>query len=122
MNADTYRDAFRLLLAQGKSPLEAMREFDDETFKSALRESIDDGDRTLLTLAGMAWREEMNENDLDLAMELWAAGWSSETLSGTQADIFSWYWRRPPIGKRPKGRLFLSTNQAINALRKEGKS
>ena len=56
--------------------------------------------------------------DIEDAIILRIAGWTA-SLPGGPLDVervFAWQWRRPgPRG----GRLFLSTSQAINALRKE---
>jgi|ERR1700722_105270 len=62
------------------------------------------------------YREEHEDEYLGKAIELWTAGWTSETPHrGQAAQMMSWYWRRPgPRG----GRRFLSTDQALNALRK----
>lgn len=62
-------------------------------------------------------RAEQEDRDFDLAIELWLAGWTSEPIRDG-LPIMSWYWRRPPRGKRKRGRLFLSTSQALNALRR----
>jgi len=64
------------------------------------------------------YREERRDEELGQAIELWLAGWKSEPVR-QGSEIMSWYWRRPPKGKRKKGKLFLSTQQAINALHKE---
>jgi hypothetical protein len=58
------------------------------------------------------------DGDLEAAAELKAAGWTPEPVT-PHSLIMSWYWRRP--GKRPckQGRLFRSTQQAVNALRRE---
>lgn len=116
---DTYRYAFQQLLAQGKTPLEALREFDREKWNAAMLGEIDLGGTTLLNLGAAANREEMNEGDMEQATELWLAGWTSETPSKTQVDVMSWYWRRPPRRKGKPGRFYWSTNQAYNAMRKE---
>ena len=51
---------------------------------------------------------------------LMAADWRWELpQSVSDPEPFQWYWRRPPRRKGSKGRLFLSTNQAFNALRRE---
>jgi hypothetical protein len=61
-------------------------------------------------------KEEHDNSELDKALELWGAGWKSETPLKSQTQIMSWFWRRPgPRG----GRLFRSTDQALNALRRE---
>lgn len=77
------------------------------------------GDKLLIEAARL--RQEMNERDFKQAAALWAAGWTAETPHSTQQDIMSYYWRRPPKRKGRKGRLFLSTNQAHNAMMKEAK-
>lgn len=33
-------------------------------------------------------------------------------------QLMGWFWRRPPKGKRPKGKLYQSTQQAMNELRR----
>ena len=59
-------------------------------------------------------KEEYDSAELEKAMELWAAGWKSETPYQTQNQIMSWFWRRPgPRG----GRRFHSTDQALTHLR-----
>ncbi len=120
--ADTYRDAFLALLKQGKSHLEAFEEFELRDFNLAMLDELKHGRRegmpSLLELAAIANREQMNSNDMDKAIELWLAGWVSLTPHKCQQNIMSWYWRRPPIRKRKMGRLFLSTDQAFNALKK----
>lgn len=61
--------------------------------------------------------EQLNR-DIEDAIELRLAGWTASLPnSGLVLDhVFGWQWRRPgPRG----GRLFLSTAQAITALRKE---
>lgn len=63
------------------------------------------------------YQANQEDRDFEKAIELWMAGWTSEPIR-PGLRIMSWYWRRPPIGKRPKGRLFLSTDQALNHLRK----
>lgn len=59
-------------------------------------------------------KEDHESEELNKAMELWAAGWKSECPHG-QNQIMSWFWRKPgPRG----GRRFLSIDQALNYLRK----
>lgn len=60
----------------------------------------------------------MLNRDIEDAIWLRLAGWSASLPSGPLdvQRVVAWQWRRPgPRG----GRLFLSTNQAITALRKE---
>lgn len=136
--SDIYRDAFLKFLKDGKSPLEALREFDQEEWRNALvaelesgavrinpktyRAEVHDGLPSLLELGARASREQMNERDMEQAIELWLAGWTSETPHGSQQDIFSWYWRRPSRRPGKPGRKFLSTTQALNTLRREPKA
>ena len=61
----------------------------------------------------------MLNRDIEKAIRLNIAGWVASSPDGTlEMDrVFAWQWRRPgPRG----GRLFLSTDQAMNALAKEG--
>lgn len=75
-------------------------------------------DREALAEFSKLIRAEQEDRDFEKAIELWMAGWISEPIrEGLQ--IMSWYWRRPPRGKRKRGRLFLSTDQALNHLRRE---
>lgn len=78
----------------------------DKVDKEALRKLSDD------------IREEREDGYLDKAIELWMAGWTSHSV-GKNDEIMSWYWRRKPKAGRKKGKLFLSTDQALRALRKE---
>ncbi len=139
---EVYKDAFLRFLAEGKTHLEALREFDRQKFRAAmLAEVYAPGSgvnfgsgNTLLSLSSLADREEADEKDMEQAIELWLAGWTSElpahynTPEGkemakndpwSRCAVMSWYWRRPPKGKRTQGRLFLSTNQAFNAMKRE---
>lgn len=65
------------------------------------------------------YQEQAEDIYLGKAIELWTRGWVSETPHRTQTQIMNWYWRRPARPGRKKGRLFLSTDQALNAMRKE---
>lgn len=123
---ETYRTTFLLLLKQGKTPLEALQEFGLDQFHAAMLEEVDmrgsaawEDAQSLLNLASQARREEMNEVDMAQAIDLWLAGWTSETPSSTQVDVMSWYWRRPSRRERRPGRRYASTNQAWKALQRE---
>ena len=115
-----FADTFKALLKQGMSPAEAKREFDPEQWKSAVSKAIDDegAESELFQLAIRASHCERNERDMEQAIELWLAGWKSEKPS-ENSDIMSWYWRRPARRKGSKGMMFLSTQQAFNAMKKE---
>ena len=88
----------------------------------------DDGtiDREKLDIAARASHKESNDAEMEKALELSAAGWTPEIekhhtphpLTGN-VDVMSWYWRRPARRKGQKGRRYLSTNQAWNALNRE---
>lgn len=78
----------------------------DKVDKEALRQLAND------------WREEARDKDFGKAIELWMAEWTSYPQS-PKHEIMSWYWRRPPRPGRKKGRLYLSTDQAYRAMRKE---
>lgn len=62
--------------------------------------------------------ESRHDSYLQKALDLYAAGWTSETPHESQTEIMSWYWRRPPMGNRKTGRRFMSTDQAWNHMRK----
>jgi len=47
---------------------------------------------------------------------LMGAGWLFELPAIQDPEPWQWYWRRPSKVKGKKGRLFMSTNQAYNAL------
>lgn len=134
---DTYRYAFQQLLAQGKTPLEALRAFDREKWYAAMSEELEQGGTTLLNLGAVAGREECDETALEQATELWLAGWTSElpesyrtpqAIEAAKVDawrkcaVMSWYWRRPPRRQGKPGRFYWSTNQAYSAMKKESKA
>lgn len=59
---------------------------------------------------------ELRMNSLPQCDALILAGWKFELPAISDPEPWQWYWRRPPKGKAKKGRLFLSTNQAYQAL------
>ncbi len=80
----------------------------------------------MLTIAAMADHAKAERAEMEKALQLSAAGWKAEIQKHHTAhpftgntDVMSWYWRRPARRKGSKGRLYLSTNQAWNAMRKE---
>lgn len=135
---DVLRDAFLRFLGEGLSNLEALEQMDPEQWKAAMRYEMMHGDAqhynpvtmcfethdglpSLLDLQVLAKLEEGQQPCVQ-CLDLWGAGWTSERPNPNSAlptQSMSLYWRRPPKGKRPKGRLFLSTNQAWQALQKE---
>lgn len=82
-------------------------------------------DRELLEIGARAEHKKQNDEEMEKALELSAAGWTPEIEHHTphpftgSVDVMSWYWRRPSRKKGQKGRRFFSTNQAWNALQKE---
>lgn len=119
---EAYTEMFQLLLKQGKTHLEAYREFDEEKLRKALLDSLDSGppgkrNLALLDLMALAGMEKADEADREQCFELWSQGWTSEKVTPDSRPM-SWYWRSPPKGKRPLGRRYLSTNQAWLAMRR----
>jgi hypothetical protein len=47
------------------------------------------------------------------------ANWKFELPAMLDSEPWQWHWRRPPRRKGSKGRRFMSTQQAYNALMKE---
>lgn len=137
---DTFRDSFLRFIAEGMSYSEALAEFDLQAFQKAmlaegeLRPGCGRDEESLLSLLACAGREERDARDMEKAIELWSHGWTSElpesyttkeAIEAAKTDmwrrcaVMSFYWRRPPRTKSRKGKRFLSTDQAYNALRKE---
>jgi len=116
-----YTEMFQLMLNQGKTHLEAYRQFDEDKLRAAMRDAFDDGDHEdimpLLDLMAKAGEQESDEKDRDQCFDLWGAGWTHEKVTPDSRPM-SWYWRSPPKGKRPLGRRYLSTNQAWMAMRR----
>jgi hypothetical protein len=71
----------------------------------------------------LAYKEQMKHESrmstLPQVDALLAAGWKFELPAVHDSEPWQWYWRRPARRKGSKGRLFLSTNQAFNALQRE---
>lgn len=126
---DTIRDSFKIFLANGDSPLEAFQRFDREEFYRAAMEELSirghaawmDAD-SLASLGLLAQQEEWNAKDMDQAIPLWAAGWTSQAPNLGQIErVMAWYWRAPVKGNRKLGRRYMSTNQAFMAMQREAK-
>lgn len=122
-------EEFSRLAWQEMDTGEAVREIGEHGF--ALGEHVTNDSRqlpALWTLLIRAQHERHNgadSPDFQQALELWAAGWKSENANPVspgfwgQTQVMSWYWRRPPRRVDSKGMLFLSTQQAFNALKRE---
>lgn len=119
MTPETAVEMLRLMMAQGKTALEAVREFGEEQIRNAVRHELDEhvgpGFGPLFEISCEASFQEREEKDFEQATELWLAGWTSEKVTPT-SQVMSWYWRAPAKGKRPLGRRYLSTNQAYRAM------
>lgn len=67
---------------------------------------------------------EQRERDMPQVNALLDAGWKfelPEIVNGwkrTSTEPWQWYWRSPPKRRGSKGRRYMSTQQAFNALRK----
>jgi hypothetical protein len=144
---DTYRDSFLRFMADGMSYSEALEQFDQDEFANAAfvemysrearidlltHEFVTNDSRKLpalfqlLTRAQFEKRNSVDGRDYQQALELWQAGWTSESKTNPpkpgfwhQAQVMSWYWRRPPRRPGKPGRRYLSTNQAWTALQRE---
>lgn len=53
------------------------------------------------------------------ALALMAAGWTIDFAGNAATEPWQLYWRRPPRRKDSRGRRYLSTQQAYNALMRE---
>lgn len=141
---DTLRDSFLKLVSDGLTHEEALDHFDENELRAAALAELNEGllrrlewsevrpdayafvtndSREMpalleiLSTADSQRRNGVNGRDYGQALELWQAGWSSETERPDML-VMAWRWRAP--SKRPgrPGRRFLSTNQAWNALKK----
>ncbi|MEM6911068.1 MAG: hypothetical protein AAF555_05740 [Verrucomicrobiota bacterium] len=121
MDTDFLLDLLRAFQGQGMTHAEALEQVEEDDWRSALQEALEeDGmDAPLCQFCRRAFAEQSEMAALEQAMDLWGAGWTSEDPMPTQNEVWQWYWRRPPRGKRKKGKRFLSTNQAWNALQRE---
>jgi hypothetical protein len=82
----------------------------------------------LLACLAVVGRMNQDDEDMEQALELTAAGWEVQTPPPRatpprniweQTAVMSWKWRRPSRRPGKPGRLFLSTNQAFRALERE---
>jgi hypothetical protein len=119
ISPDTVLAMFKEFLNQGKTLTEARNEFSNEQWKSAILESIElQGVTHPLFEYGVQESQQSGHQDVleSQCYELWMRGWITE--DNGRKESWAWYWRRPPIGNRKKGKLFLSTNQAFQSLQK----
>lgn len=122
MSPDSAHTLIQILQKQNMTLTEAFEQFDGESMQICLAEALElQGiNHPLFKLAREEGRQKAHQRCLEeQCYELWLAGWKTE---GGGPDSWQWYWRRPPKGNRPKGKLFRSTNQAWNALKKESTS
>ena len=101
---------------------ETISTFDrDEAFWREIRELPEDVKQRpeLMEMLQFKSRIQQLNRDIEDAIRLRLAGWVASLPNGERLipdRVYSWQWRRPgPRG----GQLFLSTQQAINALNKQ---
>lgn len=143
---DTMRDAFLRFMSEGMTYAEAMEHFDEKEFHAAAMAELDCGQARiqhwpeemgcftndsrklpgLFELATRAGYQQRESEAMNQAIELWAAGWTSELPRKPSSDDFwaqvqtmSLYWRRPARRKGKPGKFYPSTNQAWMALKRE---
>ncbi len=132
MNADLILLCIGGHLANGMDMREAILEVGEEEVQAATfqGEGIATNSRKrLLECLAVKGRMDRDDNDMEQALELTEAGWiveESEYLMRTKPKniwekpaVMSWKWRRPSLSSGKPGRLFLSTNQAWRAMKRE---
>lgn len=120
-------------LSWGLDVREAVVEVGLDVVQEAMIEATDAKDDEisgrLLACLSVKSRMDMDDADMEQALELTAAGWepidprpphlAPPKTIWEKTAVMSWQWRRPgKIAGKP-GRLFHSTNQAFNALKKQ---
>jgi hypothetical protein len=86
-----------------------------DTLRAAFEAEDWERARVVATVVGMRAAEQSNQRE---ARELIAAGWRPEPLHADDM-VYQWRWRRPSRRAGKPGRLFLSTTQAFNAMKRE---
>lgn len=83
-------------------------------------------DKAAIAVLAEAAKLECRRDDVTQCDALILAGWKfvlpelvNPDMRKFESEPWQWYWRRPARRKGSKGRLFLSTNQAYNAMRKD---
>jgi hypothetical protein len=120
LSAEFILNTLRVLKQRGMELPEAVSHFETSQLSDALFDGtgvLTPDQRALLDELAKSNQEESNQRELGSAIELWMAGWTHEPQT-PNSPIMSWYWRAPAKGNRPKGRRFLSTQQAVNAMRR----
>lgn len=116
------------LRAEGLDALAISEEIGMENLRSAWRDNLDDEQgRRLLDFCAEVTALRCDQEEMEKALELTSAGWEAQKPERVpagdtiwhQVRVMSWYWRRPARTKTRPGRLFLSTNQAWRAMRRE---
>lgn len=110
-------DLFKDLLAQGKTHAEIEEMFTRDQIREVFEHLDTENGREFLDLCATAGMEQRNLKDMEKAWELWMVGWTSHPVTPT-SQVMSWYWRRSPRTRTRPGRLYLSTDQAYNAMKK----
>ena len=76
-------------------------------------------DPARLAILAAQCRQESNDNAMPQVRALLAAGWKYELPGDGDYDVWQWYWRSPPKRAGTRGRQYLSTNQAYNAMKRQ---
>ena len=123
MTADLALDLVNKFLSKDMSLTEAFNQIGEDALYLAVNDAIDlEGvNHPFFKLRCEAGSEESHESGLDQCYELWMNGWKTETTETLYIKLasWSWSWRRPPKGNRKVGKLFPSTNQAYQAMKRE---
>lgn len=120
MTADFAHDLMNRFTGEGMSLTEARKQFSDDDWRSAVNDALEllGAEHPFFALACQCSREESHEECLETqCYELMMAGWTVEP--NKREDAWAWKWRRPARTKHRPGRLYLSTNQAYRALKRE---
>lgn len=121
-------------LAQGMDVREAVVEVGEvrvqEAWKAAPAHSDTAG--RLLAMLSVKGRMDTDDRDMEQALALTDAGWTSEDPRAINSPhlpapktiwektpVMSWYWRAPSKRAGKPGRRYLSTNQAFRAMQRE---
>ncbi len=120
-------------LAEGSDAREAVLEVGEARVQEAWKAADPRGDTAgrLLAMLSVKGRMDRDDADMEQALELTSAGWTSEDPRAVNSPhlpppkniwektaVMSWYWRAPSKRKGKPGRKFLSTNQAWRAMKK----
>jgi hypothetical protein len=131
MNPEIILTLIGLHLKDGKDVREAILEIGEELVSEATFQGEGKATETqqrLLACLAVKARMDRDDKDMEQALELTAAGWTAEDPRDAslpppsniwgKTPVMSWYWRAPSKRKGCAGRLYRSTQQALNAFKK----